>query len=451
VTDQGVQQPHVSPGATPLPARQRLLFGFGQLGPEALTRSKDAWLLFLYAPPAGSDLPQLLPLGLIGLLTALMRVIGALDDPVIGWWSDRTTSRWGRRVPFVVLGAPVWVLAAALLMNPPAEGSVARIAVWFVLTSQIGNIFSTMAGAPYDALIPEIARRGQDRVALATTRVYFSVGGSAAGLVASGLLVSRFGIGGMSIVMALLAIVSRYVGLFGVWSRIDRDQPPVQVSFLDGMRTTFRNRQFVAFLPAAVCFGSGITLVVGLLPFYATAVLQAGPGETGKWVSIMSAAAVLGVAAGAAMYARLARRLQKRLAYRRAMLLAAAVLPSLALVGLVPGLPVAPQAMLALFIGSVALAGAFVFPPALLSDIVDEEAARTGDRREGAYFGAQGFVDKTTGAFAPLLLSWLMLLGNTAANPLGVRLVGPVAAIIVLFGWWWFRKYTLDDIPEVAA
>ncbi len=444
--ERGAGSRTMAPGLTPLPARQRLLYATSSLGSEALLQSRAAWLLFLYAPPAGSGLPQLLPLGLMGLLMAGMRVVDSFDDAIIGWWSDRTTSRWGRRAPFVVLGAPVWVLSYALLMNPPHDAPGTRIALWFVIAMQVSNIFSTMAGAPYDALIPEIARRSGDRVALATTRVYFGVGGAAVGLVASGLLVDRFGIGGMAVVMAVLALVTRYIGLFGVWSRIDRRQEPADVSFADGLRTTFRNRHFMAYLPASVCFQTGIALVTGVFPFYAASVLVVR--ETGLWVSIMSAAAVAGVAIGAVLYAKLAKRVPKRVAYRRAMLLAMLVLPSLAFVGLLPAIPTAAQALVALFIGSLAMAGAYVFPSAILSDIVDEESARTGSRREGAYFGAQGFVDKTTGALAPLLLSGLMLLGNSPDNSLGVRLVGPAAAFIVLIGWWWFRSYSLDDVTE---
>ncbi|MGI9255011.1 MAG: MFS transporter, partial [Thermomicrobiales bacterium] len=237
------------PGLAPLPLRQRLLFASSTLGSEALLQSRSAWLLYLYAPPPGSGAPQLLSLGLMGVLLALMRVLGSFDDAIVGWWSDRTRSRWGRRVPFIVLAAPAWALFGALLMNPPQESSAGRIILWFVVTMQSTNLFAALAGAPYDALIPEIARRNGDRLAVATARVYFGIGGAAVGLVVSGVLVDRFGIGGMATAMALLALVTRYIGLIGIWNRLDRDGDPVRVGLLEGLRTTFGNRHFVAFLP----------------------------------------------------------------------------------------------------------------------------------------------------------------------------------------------------------
>lgn len=440
-----------APGLARLPVRQRLLFASSSLGSEALLQSRSAWLLFLYAPPPDSGMPQLLSLGAIGLLLAMMRVIGSFDDAVVGWWSDRTSSKWGRRAPFVLLGAPAWAVLAALLMNPPQESTTGRIIIWFVLTMQGTNLFAAFASAPYDALIPEIARRNDDRLALASARVYFGILGAAVGLVASGVLVDRFGIGGMAVAMAALALVTRYIGLVGVWNRLDRDGEPANVGLMDGLRTTFRNGHFRSFLPAFVCFSTGIGMVVGALPYYARAIVQAA--DTGKWVSWLSAAAVAGIALGVPVYARLARKTSKRRAYRVAMMAAGVALPLLGLVGVIPWLPVPvpAQALAAMFAGSFALAGAYVFPAALLADIVDEEENRLGMRREGSYYGAQGFVEKTTGAIAPVALSGLMMLGNTAANPVGVRLIGPAAAVIVLAGLWLFRSYSLDEVVEQHA
>ena len=70
-----------------------MLYSASSLGGEALSRKRDAWFIFYYAPPDDSGLPQLLPLGVIGGLLAVLRILGGLDDVIIGWWSDRTRSR----------------------------------------------------------------------------------------------------------------------------------------------------------------------------------------------------------------------------------------------------------------------------------------------------------------------------------------------------------------------
>jgi Na+/melibiose symporter-like transporter len=99
------------------------------------------------------------------------------------------------------------------------------------------------------------------------------------------------------------------------------------------------------------------------------------------------------------------------------------------------------------------LAGVYLFPAPLLAEICDHDATVTGMRREATFFGAQSFAEKAASALAPLALALLLLLGNSAADPLGVRLVGPAAGLIVLAGYVLFRGYALTDAavrPVVA-
>jgi Na+/melibiose symporter-like transporter len=91
------------------------------------------------------------------------------------------------------------------------------------------------------------------------------------------------------------------------------------------------------------------------------------------------------------------------------------------------------------------ISGNYLFPARLTADIVDDDSLRTGMRREATYFGAQNFVEKTTSAFTPLVLSPVLQLGRTGYDQTGIRLVGPVAGLIVLFAWLSFRRYALPD------
>jgi Na+/melibiose symporter-like transporter len=127
------------------------------------------------------------------------------------------------------------------------------------------------------------------------------------------------------------------------------------------------------------------------------------------------------------------------------MLWAGLSFPLVSLVGLVPGIPVEAQIVAVMAAAGAPLAGLFLFPAALTADIVDHDSLSTGFRREGAYFGAQNFVEKMATSLAPLMLALLLVLGNTADDPLGIRLVGPTAGLIVLAGWFVFRRYDLPD------
>jgi GPH family glycoside/pentoside/hexuronide:cation symporter len=432
-----------------LPPAARLLYASAAFGTEALGRTRDLWLLFFFAPPADSGRPQILPLALVAGLLAILRVTDSLDEFLVGWWSDRFESRWGRRIPFVLVGAPLWALAAVAVVFPPAGGSLVQVAAWFFVTSQFVGIFSTVAGAPYDAMLPEIAQTDDERVRVMTARVAFALAGAVVGLVASGILVERIGVPRTMVVAAAIALATRYLGLVGAWNHADRTAARSVLPLLESLRATIGNRHFRAFVPSFVLFQTALSLLLAALPYYAAALL--GGGSVGNWVAALSGVAVLAVAAAMAPFGRLAVRRSKRVAYARAMLLTACAFPLLAVAGWLPGIPPMAQALVAVALIGAPLAGVFLFPVVLVAEIAEDEARRTGHRREATFFGAQGFVEKTTGALAPVLLAGLLALGGSAEQPLGLRLLGPVAGLLVLTGWWLFRGYALDRREADAA
>jgi GPH family glycoside/pentoside/hexuronide:cation symporter len=125
---------------------------------------------------------------------------------------------------------------------------------------------------------------------------------------------------------------------------------------------------------------------------------------------------------------------------------------SFPLLGVVPGVPTAAQVVAVMALAGLPIAGVYLFPAAITADIIDYDAVRTGMRREAVYYGSQNFVEKLSTSLGPAFLSGLLLLGGSADDPLGVRLVGPVAGVIVLVGYLVFRSYDLpDEVPGVAA
>ncbi|HYZ78324.1 MAG TPA: MFS transporter [Gaiellaceae bacterium] len=425
--------------ASPLPLRTKLLYATSSLGSEALGQSRSLWLLYFYAKREDAEL---LPLVLVGVLLTVGRLIESLDDALIGYWSDRTRSRLGRRIPFVLAATPPWAVFSVLLFTPPSDSSTAVTALYFFAVLELFYLFATLSGGPYEALLPEIATTSAERVHVASLRVYLGVAGAAVGLVGSDFLKDRLGFKAMALVIGVLALVCRYVGLIGIWRRASRTQPPAAIPFREAMRVTFANKQFLAFLPTFVLFQIGFQMLIGVLPYFVDAVL-----EEGTWVKVrvLTGVAIASTVAAVPLFALLARRTSKRHAYSTALAIAAVVFPLLSLAGFVPGVPREAQALALMAVAGIPIAGNYLFPATLTADIIDFDSIRTGLRREATYYGAQNFVEKTATSVSPLLLALLLLAGRTADDPLGVRLVGPVAGLVVLFGYLAFRFYSLPD------
>jgi GPH family glycoside/pentoside/hexuronide:cation symporter len=428
-----------------LTLRARVLYASSSLGGEALGQSRALWLLYFYAEHAG----RLSTLA-AGVLLTGGRLVAALDDAIVGWWSDRTRSRLGRRIPFILAATPLWALFFLFLFSPPAGGPVLAGA-YLLLVLELHQLFATLSGGPYEALLPEIAPSSAERVGIVGIRVYLGAAGAAVGLTLSPLMVDAFGYAAMAAVIGALALATRLLGLAGVWKQARRSTVPARLPLREALRATLANGSFLVFLPTFVLFQVALQMLLGVLPWYVKAVL--GREEPGTWVTVLTAIAIGSMLAALPLFALLARRSSKRRAYSVAMLAAAAVYPLLFVAGFVPGLPKDLQIVVVVAAIGAPLAGLYLFPAPLTADIIDDDSARTGLRREATYYGTQNFVEKTATALAPLLLALVLQLGSSAEDPLGIRLVGPVAGLLVLVAWLLFRSYRLPDevVPLAAA
>jgi GPH family glycoside/pentoside/hexuronide:cation symporter len=423
-----------------LPLRAKVLYASSSLGGEALTQSRSLWLLYFYTE--ANDL--LSPLA-VGAILTIARLVETVDDGLIGYWSDRTRSRLGRRIPFVLAATPFWALFAFLLFTPPTSSAAATAAYLFIVL-ELYFLASTLSGGPYEALLPEIAPSSDERVTITGMRVYFGAAGAALGLVASGLVVDTLGYEAMAAMVAVLALTFRYAGIAGVWSYASRSQEPADLSLREALRITLANRYFLLFLPTFALFQLGFQLLLGALPFLVEAALEVD--EAGAWVAVLAAVAIGTMVATIPAAGLLSRRSTKRHAYRVSLVSAVVLFPFLAFAGFLPAIPVEVQLAGAMLFAGLPIAGNYLFPAPLTADIIDYDTLRTGRRREATYYGAQNFVEKTTSALAPLVLGILLTLGSTTEDPLGIRLVGPVAAVLVLAAFLCFRGYDLpDDVP----
>lgn len=430
----------------PLPRRNAILYASGSFAGNLISRVTAAWLVYFYATSgAGEGGAPRMPLQLIGVILAVTAAISAFDDPLIGFWSDRTRSRWGRRVPFIVLATPLWALMFFLLWNPPLAGESLVNAGYLLVVALLFQVCSTLSGGPFEALLPEIAPRNEDRVRIVVGQVLFGTLSAALALVAAGPVIDRLGFQILAAGVAIFALGSRFLALAGVWRQIRRDVPPVKFPLLGAYRACFRNDQFLAFLPTFVLFNMGTTLMTAALPFVVREVFQPGEERVGTFTSYLTAVPIVVLLLSLPLNGRLALRWGKARAYSLAMLLGALYFPLLFFMGFIPGVPKLAQGLALMAPVGLAMAGVFVFPNALMADIIDYDALRTGQRREGIYYAAQNLVESLVLALHTVILTGLLALGGTAENPLGIRLVGPVAGLGIFVAWLIFRRYTLPD------
>ena len=438
-----------------LPLFNKMLLASDHVGLQAIQYFRQSWMLFFLVPPIGEGIarvPDVLLFGFTvdarvfaGLLIFAGRLLDAFTDPLIGWWSDRTKSRWGRRIPFILFSTPFYALFAALVWILPNEGASLWNAIYFVIVLEMFFTATTMSSVALEALVPEVTHGASDRMNLVGLIFLFAIFGAGLGLVGSGALVDVYGFKVVGIILAVVGLVFRYVSLSAVWKYAPRDTTPARVGFLRGMKETLRNPQFVYYLPTFVMFTTGVGILLGWMPFYSSELLQAE--KEGAVSGLISGVVIIGaVISGIAFWRALSRlRFTKRRVYGTCLVASGVAFPLLGLVGLAPVGGLLAQGIVLSFVAGLPMAAVFMLPKGLTADIADYDAMLTGERREAMFYATQNFFEKITFALPPALLSLILLLGDTTEDPLGLRLAPVVAGVLALMGITLWHRYRLPD------
>ena len=443
------------PAAEPMPLINKLFFSADHIGLQAVSYFRQQWVLFFLVPPAmqgAGRVPDVALLGVdidarvvAGTLIFAGRFVDAFTDPLIGWWSDRTRSRWGRRIPFILFSTPFYALFGALVWFLPTEGGNWWNALYFVLMLELFFTAATMSSGALEALVPELTRSAQDRMSVVSLIFLFAVTGAGLGLVMGGFIKDAYGFQIAGTFFAAMALVFRYMSLRAVWNLAPRDIAPAQVAFWQGFKDTLRNSQFLAFLPTFVMFTTGVGVLQGWVPFFAVGVLlQERDGAASSFLSMSVIAGV--VAAGIVIWILFAAgRVTKRRVYGVCLVASGLLFPLIGLVGLAMTGGLLLQGLVFMFIAGMPMAAVFLLPKGLTADIADYDALVRGERREAMFYATQNFFEKVTYALPPLLLSLVLQLGDSADDPLGIRLAPLVAGILVLVGFVLWPRYRLPD------
>ncbi len=408
-------------------------------GPQPSRVTRRLAYAAVYAPfailhaPALSVLPALyakyahLHLVFIGMVLALARVLDCVLDPVIGYASDRTRSRFGRRKPWIVAGAAVSSVAAYFLFRPSEATGALYFTLWYFLM-YLGWTFGEI---PHTAWINEISQEYDERSRLAAYRSIAGFGG---------MLLFQFcaflpWLPSTQITPDVTAAASWVVlGLMPVtvlWAlyRVPDAGGVVadRSSILSVLREVKDNRPFWIFIASSVCSGMASGMVAALFFFYLQDYL--GIGEKFAHIQIV---ALLTSLAGTAFWLRLMLRIGK---HRSLAICCAATL--LTLVGMAfvrPG-PSAFPLIFALFaVSAFSSAGFESAGWSMMADIVDYGTLRSGERRAGNYYAVMSFVAKISlaagGGLALIIAGLFGFSAEHANGPMAMR--GFFAAFIVI-------------------
>jgi GPH family glycoside/pentoside/hexuronide:cation symporter len=363
------------------------------------------------------------PLAAVGAALLLVRIVDALSDPVIGWLSDRTRTRFGRRRTLFLASLPLTAAAGLMLFSPPAGAGAGYLALWGVVLS-IGYTATLIAYAAWGA---ELAADYHERSRVAAFREAFTLGGSIIAIavpfaIGFDQVDGAHGLAVLGIVVALSLI-----GLGALATALVPE--PVEhtvatAGLRAGLSQMVANRPFVRLIAAFLVNGLANAIPATLFLYFVSERLAA-PEMRGPLLLLYFAAGV----AGAPLALWAAGRIGKHRAWCWAMLVTCAVFAVAPLLGEGDG---AAFAFISVLTG-LALGFDLVLPASIQADVVDVDTAAFGIQRTGFYFAAWSLATKLALALAVGVA--FPLLAVFGFSPAGENGPGALTALAVLYAW----------------
>lgn len=402
-------------------------------------------------------------MGLAGALAGLGLsaglVVDAVADPYIGFRSDVSTHRFGRRHIFMVAGALAMGPCFFLLFSPPRGLPPAALFAWLLFFSIVFRFVSAVYRIPYLSLGAELTDDYHERTRVIAVRALAGLLGT---LAAAGLsflwffpastagVDSKLNYWAYPKLGAFFGTLMTVTGLIAVWGTLGcRHRPAAAIAsrahrslaeFLRGFAIAFRNPSFRRLWLSATLFFCAVVINASLAVHYFTWYVRISDPRA---ISAIQMAFYLGAVGGVFFWMWLARRFEKSALYFAGM---AGTALALAAASLFMGEGNAfGTGSVRLLTAGHALAGVFasclwVIPASMMADVADEDELATRQRREGLFFGILNFGEKMAAGVALLIsgaiLSYFVQLkpGEAVQSAEAVRRVGLVYGLLPAAG-----------------
>jgi Na+/melibiose symporter-like transporter len=389
----------------------RLYYGVGQLSDGVKQASFSTFLFFYYNQVLG------LSGSLAGLAALLALLVDAVTDPMVGQWSDRFHSRWGRRHPFMLAGAIPFGVAIVALFSPPAGLGEMGLFYWMLGSAITVRLMLTLFFVPHLSLGAELATDYHGRTSLIGYRVFFTYAGilftSVAGFAlffpsseagGNGMLV-RASYPNFGFFCGVMGSVSMLVSIAGTWASIPGLRKPadgasrgnVLLAFVEVFRT-LKQRSFRILFFSVLVFNTLAGVIATLLVYVATYVFEFKPEQ----LAGLASSVLIGIIFASNVAQGLARRFDKKNALALCVVTGGVFAFSpqvLYFAGLLEQMSTNNRFAFVFVVNGISqvfFIAYIILLDSMLSDVIDERELLSGQREEGLFFATRSFATKAS-------------------------------------------------------
>jgi GPH family glycoside/pentoside/hexuronide:cation symporter len=342
------------------------------------------------------------------LMLLIYTFIDAADNPIYGFLSDRTRTRWGRRRPWLAIGTPLLVLGFIAFYSPPAFTNNNSLVVYCMLFYMFTGTLDSVINANYGALFPELFRGDTDRAKVNALRQAFQLVAMIISIALTPMVTKALGYSLTSILYGLLGgAVILYMAFSSKETNIHVDE--VKPQLWDSIKNLVTNAKFWVAGFANAFYSAAMALVLASMQFYVKYALKLQEAQT----TFLLAAVLLIAIGSVAVWARLVKKFSLMPVWRASLIaLAVAFIPLYFANSLISGI------ICSALVG-FGFAGVITTMDLIGAKIMDEDTQKHNLRREGIISNALGFMNRLSGLFtsAAFYLVFVLYQYESGANP----------------------------------
>jgi GPH family glycoside/pentoside/hexuronide:cation symporter len=390
--------------------KTKLAYGAGDLGPAITSNIAIFFLLVFFTNVAG------IPAGLAGSILMIGKIWDAVNDPFVGWMTDKTKSRrWGRRLPWMLYGAVPFGIFFFLQWIVPQFSTEPGNNIWplfwyYVAIGVVSQAFFTVVNLPYTAMTPELSQDYDERTSLNSFRFTFSIGGSILSLILAQIVFAKIADPKeqylvLAAICTVISVLSLYWCVYGTRERIMAfeakrillEEPPT-IPFIEQLKIVFTNKPFLFVIAIYLFSWLGVQITASIIPYFVIYCMKLKNADVPTVMIAVQATALLMLF----VWSNLSKKIGKKLVYFMGMsvwIIAAAGLFFLKSdqIGL--------MYVMAMMAG-VGVSTAYLIPWSMIPDVIELDELQTGQRREGIFYGFMVLLQKFGLAFG------LFIVGN---------------------------------------
>ena len=395
----------MSASAARLPFRVAMGWGVGTLVTSVIFNSTNLLLIKFMTDHLG-----IVPV-LAGALYAASKIYAGIFDPMMGVITDRSTSKHGRRRPFLMWGAVMGAASLIFLFNVPEFESTAATLIYMSAALVLFSTGYTFFNVPYMAMPAEMTTDRHERSILLSYRAYATSIGQAIAVTAAPLMIDAFGGGrvGHSRMVWVLAAIVLTAGAVCViltkpapattYNRATATPLKVQLG------TILKNRPFLVLLAVKTLMLFASNAHNATMAYFTTYILKTGNTVLG----VLGLAHTIGLFVSQPLWVALSKRFGKRATYIVAALSYAGISLAWLAAWWAMGPGRNPEIFYAIsFVNGIAGGGVFLMPNAMLPDTISHGSASSGQNIEGSYAAIYALIEKVAQASAGFMIGAML-------------------------------------------